>query len=223
MPSRTGARARSARPERVHARSAMSLTNVAYNASFGWADPTLRTLEAQMAVPMFNEHPIELGLKGRESRSRGAVRLASGGQDRASFTRRFPAMPSPSDAPEYRQGDRGVRADARVRATRRSIAISIATTRARCPRRRLARHEGVLLEAAALRQNATARSTCRGRWISTAPRKRARADARVSQHGALRRRRPRRVSSNRSRALRHHRSGRPTWAASARRRCAISP
>ena len=49
-----------------HARSAMSLTNVAYNASFGWADPSLGALEAQMAVPMFNEHPIELGLKGRE-------------------------------------------------------------------------------------------------------------------------------------------------------------
>ena len=29
-----------------HPRSAMSLTNVAYNASFGWADPSLRTLEA---------------------------------------------------------------------------------------------------------------------------------------------------------------------------------
>ena len=41
----------------VHARSAMSLANVAYNASLGWADPTLRSLEAQMGVPMFNEHP----------------------------------------------------------------------------------------------------------------------------------------------------------------------
>jgi cytochrome c peroxidase len=51
----------------LHARSAMSLTNVAFNASFGWADPSLRTLEQQMAVPMFNEHPIELGLKGREA------------------------------------------------------------------------------------------------------------------------------------------------------------
>src|SRR5262245_25679788 len=33
-----------------HARSAMSLTNVAYNASFGWADTSLRTLESQIAV-----------------------------------------------------------------------------------------------------------------------------------------------------------------------------
>jgi cytochrome c peroxidase len=50
----------------LHPRSTMSLANVAYNASFGWADPSLTSLEQQMMVPMFNEHPIELGLKGRE-------------------------------------------------------------------------------------------------------------------------------------------------------------
>jgi cytochrome c peroxidase len=51
----------------AHARSAMSLTNVAFNASYGWADPRTRTLEAQMSVPMFNEHPIEMGIKGNEA------------------------------------------------------------------------------------------------------------------------------------------------------------
>ena len=51
----------------AHPRSAMSLANVAFNASFGWADGRVRTLEAQMAVPMFNEHPIEMGLKGNEA------------------------------------------------------------------------------------------------------------------------------------------------------------
>ena len=51
----------------AHPRSAMALANVAYNASFGWADGRVRTLEAQIAVPMFNEHPIELGIKGREA------------------------------------------------------------------------------------------------------------------------------------------------------------
>jgi cytochrome c peroxidase len=49
-----------------HPRSTMSLTNVAYNASFGWADPSRRTLESQMEVPMFNRHPVELGISGRE-------------------------------------------------------------------------------------------------------------------------------------------------------------
>jgi cytochrome c peroxidase len=50
-----------------HQRSALSLTNVAYNLSYGWADEQRRTLEAQMEVPMYNEHPIELGLKDRDA------------------------------------------------------------------------------------------------------------------------------------------------------------
>jgi cytochrome c peroxidase len=50
-----------------HARSTMTLTNVAYNVTYGWADAGLRTLEAQMLVPMFNEHPIEMGMKGHET------------------------------------------------------------------------------------------------------------------------------------------------------------
>lgn len=48
-----------------HSRSSMTLTNVAYNASFGW-DDRRSTLEAQMEVPMYNQQPIEMGLKGRE-------------------------------------------------------------------------------------------------------------------------------------------------------------
>ena len=59
----------------VHPRSTMSLANVAYNVTYGWADPSLRSLEAQMAVPMFNEHPIEMGMKGREPEI--AARLAA--------------------------------------------------------------------------------------------------------------------------------------------------
>jgi cytochrome c peroxidase len=47
--------------------NAMALVNVAYNISFGWAKPAVRSLEAQMLEPMLNEHPVELGLKGREA------------------------------------------------------------------------------------------------------------------------------------------------------------
>jgi cytochrome c peroxidase len=71
----------------LHARSTMSLANVAYNASFGWADPALRSLEAQMAVPMFNEHPIELGLKGREAE---VVARFTSSDDVARFRAAFP-------------------------------------------------------------------------------------------------------------------------------------
>src|SRR5262245_25197817 len=77
----------------LHARSTMSLTNVAYNASLGWADPTLRTLEQQMAVPMFNEHPIELGLKGRESEV--VARFANSHEEVARFREAFPDDSAP--------------------------------------------------------------------------------------------------------------------------------
>jgi cytochrome c peroxidase len=45
----------------------MSLANVAYSASLTWADPGKRALEEQMLVPMTNEHPVEMGMKGHES------------------------------------------------------------------------------------------------------------------------------------------------------------
>jgi cytochrome c peroxidase len=80
----------------THARSTMTLANVAYNASFGWADPSLRTLEAQMLVPMFNEHPIELGLKGREQE---VVARFSSRADRARFSAAFPSEPTPITLP----------------------------------------------------------------------------------------------------------------------------
>ncbi len=46
--------------------SAMALVNVAYNIAFGWTEPAPRSLEAQMLQPMLSDHPVELGLKGRE-------------------------------------------------------------------------------------------------------------------------------------------------------------
>lgn len=46
-----------------HPRNSMSLTNVAYNSSLTWADPNMRKLETQALVPLFNEHPIEMGLQ----------------------------------------------------------------------------------------------------------------------------------------------------------------
>ena len=49
-----------------HPRSAMSLANVAYSVTLTWADPKLTRLEDQARIPMFNEHPVELGLSGHE-------------------------------------------------------------------------------------------------------------------------------------------------------------
>jgi len=77
----------------THVRNTMSLTNVAYNASYGWADGATRTLEAQMRVPMFNEHPVEMGLRGREAEAVG--RFVSDPGSVAAFTAAFPADPQP--------------------------------------------------------------------------------------------------------------------------------
>ena len=46
--------------------NALTLVNVAYNLSYGWTNPEVRTLELQMLEPLLNEHPVELGLAGRE-------------------------------------------------------------------------------------------------------------------------------------------------------------
>lgn len=49
-----------------HPRSAMSLTNVAYLSTIGWANPSTLRLEDQAVVPIFGTDPIELGLRGKE-------------------------------------------------------------------------------------------------------------------------------------------------------------
>ena len=69
--------------------NAPTLLNAAYQASFGWNDAGIRTLEQQMRGPLF--HPQELGLAGREALVEGLlaadVRLARG------FAAAFPGEP----------------------------------------------------------------------------------------------------------------------------------
>ena len=45
-----------------HPRGSMSLANVAYAAALTWANPSMAQLEDQALVPMFGDHPVELGL-----------------------------------------------------------------------------------------------------------------------------------------------------------------
>jgi len=88
------ARAQGASGER-HPLSSMSLTNVAYSASLGWADAGLRRLEDQARVPMFNQHPIELGMAGREAEVE--ARLAADPVYRRMFAAAFPTLEKPLD------------------------------------------------------------------------------------------------------------------------------
>ncbi|MEM7583997.1 MAG: MbnH family di-heme enzyme [Acidobacteriota bacterium] len=71
-----------------HPRSTMSLANVAYGASFAWADPTLHSLEEQARIPMFNRQPIELGVAGDGSEL--IARLATDREYPARFADAFP-------------------------------------------------------------------------------------------------------------------------------------
>lgn len=48
------------------ARSAMPLANVAYMSVLTWANPNIQSLETQALIPLFGEHPIEMGMAGRE-------------------------------------------------------------------------------------------------------------------------------------------------------------
>lgn len=50
-----------------HPRNSMSLANIAYNSVLTWAHPGMKKLEVQALIPMFGEHPVEMGLTGKEN------------------------------------------------------------------------------------------------------------------------------------------------------------
>ena len=79
--------------ENLHPRSAMSLTNVAYNATLGWDDPYLIRLEDQALVPLLNIRPPEMGVAGREEEV--LARFASDQRYRRLFARAFPQEEQP--------------------------------------------------------------------------------------------------------------------------------
>ncbi len=68
--------------------NAMTLANVAYNTSYGWSKPQVRSLETQMLEPLLNEHPVEMGMKGREAAVSTA--LSADATYRAAFAAAFP-------------------------------------------------------------------------------------------------------------------------------------
>jgi cytochrome c peroxidase len=69
-------------------RGAMSLTNVAYNPAFTWSSEKVRSLEAQMRQPLFNEQPVEMGLKADGALAVDA--LAPDSSYQAQFAAAFP-------------------------------------------------------------------------------------------------------------------------------------
>lgn len=51
-----------------HSRNAMAIVNVAYMKTLTWANPKEVRLEEQAKVPMFGNHPIEMGTKDQEDK-----------------------------------------------------------------------------------------------------------------------------------------------------------
>ncbi|MCC0179391.1 di-heme enzyme [Waterburya agarophytonicola K14] len=54
-----------------HSRNSMSLANIAYNPVLTWANPLMTSLENQALIPIFGEHPIEMGMVGKEQEMMG--------------------------------------------------------------------------------------------------------------------------------------------------------
>jgi cytochrome c peroxidase len=76
-----------------HPRGSMSLVNVAYAAALTWANPSLSRLEDQVLVPMFGEHPTELGLQ--QPGTALLARLRSEPRYQTLFARAFDSDPDP--------------------------------------------------------------------------------------------------------------------------------
>jgi cytochrome c peroxidase len=72
----------------LHPRGPMSLTNVAYNSVYTWANPVLPTLEKQILVPMLGQTPVELGLTGHQDEL--FARLKADARYRRMFREAFP-------------------------------------------------------------------------------------------------------------------------------------
>lgn len=70
------------------ARSAMSLANVAYLPVLTWSNPNLTALEVQALVPIFGEHPVEMGMAGKEKEL--FARLHADERYRELFLKAFP-------------------------------------------------------------------------------------------------------------------------------------
>ena len=79
----------------IGSRSAMSLANVAYLPVLTWQNPQLSSLEVQALIPLFGEHPVEMGMAGREQEL--FARMKADPVYRHLFRQAFPA--------EARQGE----------------------------------------------------------------------------------------------------------------------
>ncbi|NJO15715.1 MAG: di-heme enzyme [Thioploca sp.] len=80
----------------VHPRNSMTLTNAVYNSRLNWANPMIKTLQAQALIPMLGESPIELGWSGNEQKILDSFRVDPLYRDE--FVQAFPGEVDPFTA-----------------------------------------------------------------------------------------------------------------------------
>jgi cytochrome c peroxidase len=77
----------------VLSRNSMTLANVAYSPALTWANEHVVTLERQSELPLFAEHPVEMGLD--RAGEPAIERLARDAGYRNAFREAFPSDPAP--------------------------------------------------------------------------------------------------------------------------------
>ena len=77
----------------AHTLNTPSVVNAGELAALGWARPDLTSLEAQITVPLFGTHPVELGAVGHEAEIMG--RLKADASYPARFRAAFPGDAAP--------------------------------------------------------------------------------------------------------------------------------
>lgn len=77
----------------VHPRNSQSLVNTAFNSSLTWNNPTIIDLEQQIAIPLFGQHPIELGIN-EENRLQVLTRFKQDSNYQKLFESAFPNEPN---------------------------------------------------------------------------------------------------------------------------------
>ena len=80
-------------------RSAMSLANVAYAPVLTWANPQVTSLEKQALIPLFGEHPVEMGMAGREKEIFARFKMMS--KYRELFAKAYPVEANQGDDALY--------------------------------------------------------------------------------------------------------------------------
>jgi len=78
-------------------RNSMSLVNLAYRLTFGWADSSMQHLEQQMTRPLFADSPVEMG--AALVRQEILTRLDEDDHFRTLFTQAFSSDPAPISWP----------------------------------------------------------------------------------------------------------------------------